>query len=116
MPTLKVKEFTNNELAVSAAEGEKLNVAILKLFRSSDSEPIVVDFDGIELIISAFLNPAIGKLYKDYSSDEIRRRLSIVNMNNDDKLLLKFVVEHAKKRFQTGGLEVKDDRDLLDED
>jgi len=114
MQVIKVTDFTSNHLAVSAADGEDLNKVIVDHLKKKT--PVSVDFVGIDLIISAFLNPAIGKLYGQFSSEEIRALVKIVHMSNDDAQLLKIVIEHAKKRFDSGYPEQDDSLDMVNED
>jgi hypothetical protein len=97
MIRLLIKEFTNSNRAISAVDGEKVFQQIITHFKNN--ETVILDFAGIELTITAFLNSSIGKLYGVYTSDQIKQLLDIENLNNDEKRLLKLVVEKAKERF-----------------
>jgi hypothetical protein len=97
MATLLIKDFTQSNRAISAQDGEKVYNAILTYFTKKES--VVLDFSGIEITITAFLNSCIGKLYGTYSSDEIKEMLDIRNLQNDEKRLLKLVIDKAKERF-----------------
>lgn len=107
--TIRIKDFTKSDRAVSAIDGESVYAQVEMCFMNN--EPVVLDFEGIELTITAFLNSSIGKLYSTFEVEKIKRLLSIVNLNKDELPLLKFVIEKAKERFG------KDERnnDLIDE-
>ncbi len=111
---LKVKDYTKNHLAVSAVDGEKLYNVIIEGF--GEKETVDLDFEGIEIMISAFLNTAIGKLYRQYSPEQIRKLLRLKNLSRDDASLLKIVTDHAKKRFGIANKSDLDNIDLIDED
>lgn len=84
-------------LCVSADDGQKIHDEIalhLKLGKS-----VVLSFDGVSTLISAFLNAAIGQLYGEFSDDQIRKLFSVEKMSRDDLVLLKRVVDNAKIYF-----------------
>lgn len=94
---IKISEYTTSNLAVAADEGEKIYQQIVKLF--SDYQTIVLDFSDIALLTTAYLNGAIGQLYKDYSSQELGERLKLVNVSQDDLILFKKVTNRAKEFY-----------------
>ncbi len=49
--------------------------------------------------MSTFLNNAIGTLYQDYTSDFLNANLQILNMNGDDKFILRRVIKRAKEFY-----------------
>ena len=58
-----------------------------------------LNFDGMVTILSTFLNNAIGTLYQDYTSDFLNANLQILNMNGDDKFILRRVIKRAKEFY-----------------
>lgn len=98
----------NNVIAVSAVldspsaltqeQGEKIYKII------SDSidakKEIVLDFSGIESMISPFLNIAVGKLYGAYSSAAINSYLKFYNFPESKLSTLKVVIANAKKFYE----------------
>lgn len=84
-------------LCVSADDGQRLHDAISRHLKLK--EPVAVSFRGVETMISAFLNAAIGQLYGEYNEDDIRDLLSVKDMEPDDLGLLKRVIENAKIYF-----------------
>ncbi|MBU2446276.1 MAG: STAS-like domain-containing protein [Bacteroidetes bacterium] len=99
MQEIKVNifELISSHAAVATDDGNKLYDRINKIFKSKNK--VVLDFNNIELITSTFLNSSIGRLYGHYDSNFIKEHLSINNLNDDDLLLLKKVVERAKEYF-----------------
>jgi len=59
----------------------------------------VVSFGGVRRLTTAFLNAAIGQLYNEYSDEQIRSGLRVVDANQDQLRLIKRVVDNAKKFF-----------------
>jgi hypothetical protein len=110
METIKIKDITNSHLAVSSIDGDKVFNIIDSNFRANKA--IKLDFEGIELTITAFLNSSIGKLYSIYEVDKIREFLKIVNLKQDEIELLKLVIEKAKERF---GSDFSNENDIVDE-
>ena len=68
-------------------------------------------------ITSAFLNTAIGQLYGKYSEEQIKAGLLPPgDMDKDDLLLLKRVVERAKEYFKDAQRYDKDRQEILEDD
>lgn len=99
MMRLSVKDIINSELAVSTEKGEMVFNAIDQGLQRDEN--IIIDFKGIDLIITAFLNAAIGKLYgnKKYSGDFLNNHIVLENVEKDDISLFKDVIERAKEYF-----------------
>ncbi|MFZ4796698.1 MAG: STAS-like domain-containing protein [Bacteroidia bacterium] len=94
---IKVNEIINGQTAVSSIEGEKLYKKISENFQVDTN--VELDFSGIKLIISAFLNSSIGQLYGVYETPFIKEHLTIKGMESDDLYLLKKVTGRAKEYF-----------------
>lgn len=95
---LKIKDILDSDSALTPSSGELIYNALES--EISLRNQISLDFQGIEIITSAFLNSAIGRLYSKYSSKELNDLLSITNINSDDLQLLKKVIERAKEYFK----------------
>jgi hypothetical protein len=96
--TINIFEKLGSTAAVSSEDGEQLFVLIMKALNNNIL--IILDFNNIELITSTFLNAAIGQLYNKFDSKFLRKHLQVENMDNDDLLLLKKVVDRAKEYFK----------------
>ncbi|MBN8697688.1 MAG: STAS-like domain-containing protein [Bacteroidetes bacterium] len=114
MIKILIKDFTNSSLAVSANDGEKIFLEISKAFEKG--EKVLLDFEDIDLTITAFLNPCIGKLYAKYPSEKIKELLDIINLSKEEVPLLKLVIESAKERFNKENSGDLDENDLVDGD
>ena len=55
----KVYDFVQSDTAVSYDDGKKCYNEIIKVI---DSDDVVIDFDNVKFVITAFLNPLIGDL------------------------------------------------------
>lgn len=114
MRAIRITDITKSHLAVSAADGEKVFELVVESF--DRDEEIMLDFDGIKLTITAFMNAGIGKLYGKYDGSTIRRLLDIKNLQQEETQLLKLVIDRAKKRFDKTYPESLNNIDLFNED
>jgi len=91
---IKVIDIVGSPFGVAADDGmavhEKINAALAVTDR-----PVELDFTGMDLVISAFLNTAIGRLAGEMSLDEIRSRISFTGLPDDDRELVDRVLENA---------------------
>ena len=60
---------------------------------------VELDFSGVRVIVSLFLNAAIGRLLEKTSSDDLTRLLKITNLNSTGWATLKQVVASAKEYY-----------------
>jgi hypothetical protein len=93
----KVTAIVGGSLCVSAADGQKVYDKIAPLMEKG--RPVILSFQGVETLISAFLNAAVGQLYGKFSEDSIRELLSVQDMSQEDLATLKRVVGNAKRYF-----------------
>jgi len=100
MKRLTVKDIINSPLAVSTEKGEMVFKTINSHLQKN--EKVIVDFKGIDLMITAFLNAAIGKLYgnKSYSSQFLNDHIKLDHIEKEDISLFKDVIERAKEYFE----------------
>lgn len=93
----KVATIVGGGLCVSSEDGQKVHDRIVPLLR--EGRRVVLSFDGVETLISAFLNAAVGQLYGEFPEQTIRELLSVRDITPDDLGILKRVVENAKRYF-----------------
>ncbi|MCL2101686.1 MAG: STAS-like domain-containing protein [Fibromonadales bacterium] len=91
---LRVYQIVGNEVCVSADDGHKVYESIKTFI--SEKKKIVLSFQNVTMLTSAFLNTAIGQLYGSFSEKDIKLCLSVSNLPELDLVLLKRVVENAK--------------------
>ncbi len=94
---VRILDVVGSPLAVSAEDGQAVHDKIVPLLR--ENRAVRLSFQGIETVISAFLNAAIGQLYGELSEDRIRELLSVEDMAPEDLALLKRVIDNAKRYF-----------------
>lgn len=96
--TISVFNVVGNSFCVEADDGQKVYELIKKALL--ENRKVKVSFQNVEMLTSAFLNTAIGQLYKDFSEGEIKNNLSVDNMSKEDASLLKRVVSTAKLYYK----------------
>ena len=89
-----VYQIVGNPLCVSADDGLKVSEVISQFIKNK--QPIILSFLNVKMLTSAFLNTAIGVLYKDFSENDIKALLTVEDLSLTDKRLLKRVVDTAK--------------------
>ena len=98
MLSINVFEIVGGPYAVSSSDGELVHARINTTLKNDGN--VNLSFGNIKVLTPAFLNTAIGQLYGQFNEQYIDARLEIVDLGEDDKELLKLVVETAKQYFQ----------------
>ncbi|MDE6207687.1 MAG: STAS-like domain-containing protein [Muribaculaceae bacterium] len=89
-------EVTLNQ-GVTPEEGQPIRDRIYMSLK--DGNPVVLDFGGMQLITTAFLNVVIGTLYKDFSREDLQRLLSFENLTEGIAMRIKRVTTNAKSFY-----------------
>lgn len=99
MKNLKVRELIDGHIAVATDAGDKVYRCLISEFEEENK--VVLDFGGVTIITTAFLNAAIGQLYSQEKFDRnfLNDSLKLVNISPEDKPLFTMVVERAKEYF-----------------
>jgi hypothetical protein len=94
---IRIFEEVGGDSAISVEDGD----AIFRKIDNAISHDMLVtlDFQNIKLIITAFLNAAIGQLYSKYTSEQLNDKLNFENISPEDIRLFKKVLERAKEYF-----------------
>jgi hypothetical protein len=61
--------------------------------------PVELDFEGVRVLVSLFLNAAIGRLLEDLSTEELNRLLTISNLPPGGLETLKRVIENSNDYY-----------------
>ncbi len=94
---LKISAIIGRDTAVSSDDGE---IVLKQIEECLKTECIAnLDFEGISLLTTAFLNSAIAPLYNTYSSEQLNSMLRLINVEDEDRILFKKVIERAKEYF-----------------
>lgn len=91
---LKINDYITCNKGITPDEGEVIFNMLVKSFTSN--ERVLLDFQGVEMLTTAFLNVMIGNLYKDYSSDQLKEFLDFVNLTEGIASRIKKVTANAK--------------------
>lgn len=83
---------------VEAEDGQKVYELIVKVL--SEKRKVTISFQNIQMLTTAFLNTAIGQLYRDFSEDFIRENLTVSEISDSGKVALKRVVDTAKLYYK----------------
>lgn len=99
MKSLKVRELLGSNIAVATDAGDKVFKNLISLFEQDTK--VALDFEGVTIITTAFLNAAIGQLYSQEKFDRnfLNDSLKLINISPEDKPLFTMVVERAKEYF-----------------
>jgi hypothetical protein len=94
---VKIIDIIHRDTAVSSDDGEIVYNTIVECLQKNCIAEL--DFSGIIILTTAFLNSAIGQLYNTYSSDQLNNALRLKNVASEDRILFKKVIERAKEYF-----------------
>lgn len=92
--TINIVNTIGDVYGVEAQDGQKVFELIVKAFK--EEKKITLSFQNIELLTTAFLNTAVGQLYKDFSEEFIKTNLQVSDISDSGKIALKRVVDTAK--------------------
>jgi Icc-related predicted phosphoesterase len=91
---INVFNIVGNSLCVESDDGEKVFIQVSAALKAG--KKVILSFQNVEMLTSAFLNTAIGQLYRDFSESEIKESLTVIQLEGADRILLKRVVDTAK--------------------
>ena len=97
MKNIQVSEFIGKEFCVASEDAQKLFEYLQNALNLE--EEVILSFKGISVIVSVFLNVAIGQLYGCFCEDKIKTYIKIKDLEQDDDELLHRVIENAKKYY-----------------
>ena len=95
--TVRMFDVIGGPLCVSVSDGQRLHDKIAPLLKAGT--PVVLSFERVDILISAFLNASVGQLYGELSKNRIRELLSVRDLAPDDLDMLSRVVDNAKLYF-----------------
>ena len=96
---VRVFDIVGGPLCVSVADGQRVHDKIAPLLR--EGLKVILSFEQVETLISAFLNAAVGQLYGEFTEANIRKLLSVRDLDDEDVEILKRVVKNAKAYFKS---------------
>lgn len=94
---IKISVLIGSRLCISAQDGQRVYDKIAESIKAG--KQVTVSFENIKMLVSLFLNVAIGQLYGTFEEETIREQLKVKGLEQDDLELLKMVVDNAKKYY-----------------
>jgi hypothetical protein len=88
------------ELAVTAADGEKLLHATLAALESPGG--VDIDFSGVTIVVSAFLNQGVARLIEAHSISELKERVRYYGLPDGGVDVLNRVLANAREYYRDG--------------
>lgn len=98
MYNIKVNEYITLNQGITSEEGMPVYEAISS--KLAEGEGVTLDFEGVTFLTTAFLNVAIGALYKDYTSEQLQTNLCLKNYTPEIAVRIKKVTENAKSFYE----------------
>lgn len=95
---LNIKNVINSPSALTREQGE-IVYDIIKV-KIANKEEVLLDFIDVESLLTPFLNVAIGKLYGDFSSEDLNKYLKLENFPKSKVSTMKIVISNAKKFYK----------------
>ncbi len=91
---IKLSERVTESKGITPDEAAPILEEELAHFQTGDT--VVLDFQGIDMMTTAFLNVLIGNLYRKYTSEQLKAMLSFRNCDKMTMLRIKKVTDTAK--------------------
>lgn len=96
--TINIVNTVGDAFCVEAEDGQKVYGLITKVL--SEGRNVTLSFLNVEMLTTAFLNTAIGQLYRDYPEETIKEKLRVENLSQSGLVSLKRVVDTAKLYYK----------------
>lgn len=89
---VKLLEIINTEYGVTAEDGQKVYQVLYPLLQQGE---VIVDFTGVNITASPFLNFAIGQLVKDCDIS----RLKFAGLSEYQQSIVNMIIQNAKNYY-----------------
>lgn len=96
--TINIVNTVGNTFCVEAEDGQKVFELLKKVFL--ENRKVTLSFINVEMLTTAFLNTAIGQLYRDFPEELIKENLKVENISQSGIVSLKRVVDTAKLYYK----------------
>lgn len=111
--TINIVNTIGDVYGVEAEDGQKVYELVRKAI--DGGHKVILSFLNIEMLTTAFLNTAIGQLYKDYSEEQVKSHLQVTDISDSGKVALKRVVDTAKLFYKDPGALKRSIDDIIDD-
>jgi hypothetical protein len=96
--TFRITELIDSPRAVDAADGDRVFKEIFPLINAG--QKVVLSFDGVTMVITAFLNAAIGKMFGEIPEEKLSELLEIRDLREAFQPALEKSLEWSKAYFK----------------
>jgi len=96
--TINIVNVVGDSFCVEAEDGQKVFELINKAF--AEDWHVTLSFLNVEMLTTAFLNTAIGQLYKDHTESYIKEHLKVEQLTRSGLVALKRVIDTAKLYYK----------------
>ena len=97
--TIDIEVIISSRAADDADKGNLVFECIKQSCNPDDKTVIILDFENIELVNTAFLNNAIGLLFNRQEFDLLKNSVFIRNMKDTMRDLLKETISLAREKY-----------------
>jgi hypothetical protein len=98
MATIRINDYITLNQGITSEEGEPIYKLIMESLLKE--EDVTLDFQDVTFLTTAFLNVVIGTLYKDYTSEQLKSKLHVLNINEETAARIKKVTTNAKAFYE----------------
>lgn len=108
---IKINDYISLNKGITSEEGDAIYKGILQALR--ENIVVTLDFSGVELTTTAFLNVIIGNLYSDYTSEELKEKIKFKDVKDATALRIKKVTDNAKSYYRNQERFAKDVEEVI---
>jgi len=95
---LKIYDIVGSPIWVSTGDGQRVYDKLKAAFKAGCS--VELSFKNRQVLITAFLNAAIGQLYNgEFSENYLTENLTFTDIDDEDRKMLDRAVSNAKRYF-----------------
>jgi len=95
---LRIRDIVDTPFCVASEDGQKVYAKIFE--ELEQGKHIVLSFADISRLTTAFLNAAIGQLYNEFTEEQVRRSVTVEDVNSYTAELIQKVINRAKEFYK----------------
>jgi len=96
MPTIQVHTLVGDN-CITLEQGEPVYREVHRLL--SEGQTVQLDFAGVAVCASPFLNAAIGRLMKDFAPADLEKKLTVQHLTSVGTQLMRKVIENSQRYY-----------------
>lgn len=95
--TINIATLIQSPSALTRDQGKIVYDKIMNNLNAGNK--VILDFKDVESIITPFLNVSIGKLYENFSSNQLNTQLEVINSPEGTISKFNMVIKNAKQYY-----------------